>query len=150
MIAPWQHSKKRKAIATSKFYFFDTGVTHSLTQTKTLEQNSDLYGRGFEQWIAMELRCYIDYRRLNEPLCFWQNRQQYEVDFIIDNHTAIETKATKKITSRDLRGLIALHEEKKLKNYYLVSQDTIETKNNDIHCLHWKTFMELLWSDKLF
>ena len=29
-IFPWTKSKKRKAIQTSKFYFFDTGVTHAL------------------------------------------------------------------------------------------------------------------------
>ena len=38
----WTKSKKRKAISTAKFYFFDTGVTHALAGTQTLDRNSDL------------------------------------------------------------------------------------------------------------
>ncbi|HEX4045225.1 MAG TPA: AAA family ATPase, partial [Gammaproteobacteria bacterium] len=45
MLTPWMKSKKRKAISTAKFYFFDTGVCHALAQTQVLDRNSDLYGR---------------------------------------------------------------------------------------------------------
>jgi len=148
-LTPWTKSKKRKAIATAKFYLFDLGVTHSLAGTKVLERNSDLYGRSFEHWIGLELRSFLDYHRIDEILAFWRSKHQHEVDFIIGNHTAIEVKATKKITSRDLKNLLALQEERVFKKFILVSQDTIETKKNSLWCMHWKTFMEQLWSNKL-
>ena len=42
LLPAWTKSKKRKAISTAKFYFFDTGVTHALAGTQTLDRNSDL------------------------------------------------------------------------------------------------------------
>lgn len=150
MLPPWTKSKKRKALSTAKFYLFDTGITHALANTKTLERNSDLYGRSFEHWIAMELRSYLSYRRLNEEMFFWRSKHQHEVDFVISGHTAIETKTTRRVTAQDLRGLRALQEENTCKKLILVSQDPNETKQGNLLCMHWKTFMEQLWADKLF
>lgn len=149
MLTPWTKSKKRKAISTAKFYLFDTGVCHTLAQTKTLDRNSDLYGRSFEHWIGLELNAYLSYRRINEPLHYWRTTNQQEVDFLIDDEVAIEVKATKKITAKDLKNLELLQEEKLIKKCYLISHDLIESKHGNIHCLHWKTFMEQLWLDNI-
>jgi predicted AAA+ superfamily ATPase len=70
MVEPWTASRKRKAIATAKFCFFDTGVVHALTGTRTLDRNSDLYGRSFEHWIGLELRAFLGYRRIREEGTF--------------------------------------------------------------------------------
>ncbi len=149
-LEPWTKSKKRKAIATAKFYFFDTGVVNALTQTQLLERNSDLYGRRFEHWVGMELRSYLGYRRRQEPIHFWRSTHQHEVDFVIGSHTAIEVKATRKVTAQDMKGLNAIKEENLFKQLILISQDPIETKHDKILCLHWKTFMTKLWEDALF
>jgi len=149
MLTPWTKTVKRKAIATAKFYLFDTGVCHTLAQTKMLERNSDLYGRSFEHWIGMELRSYLSYRRINEPLHYWRSVHQHEVDFIIDDHIAIEVKATKKVTANDLKGLQCLEEEKKFKQLYLISHDSTAAKYGSIQCMHWKNFIELLWADEI-
>lgn len=148
-LLPWMKSVKRKAISTSKFYLFDSGVTHALTGTKILDRNSDLYGRSFEHWIALELKTYLDYHRINDTLCFWQSKHQHEVDFIIGDHTAIEVKASRKISPRDLKNLKLLQEENICQQFILVSDDPIEIKEDNIWCLHWKTFMSLLWDGKL-
>lgn len=146
MLTPWTKSKKRKAISTAKFYLFDTGVSHTLAQTKTVERNSDLYGRSFEHWVGLELKAYLSYKRLNQPLHYWCTTHKQEVDFLVDDELAIEVKATKKITPNDLRNIKLLQEEKIIKKCYLVSQDPLELKQGNIYCLHWKTFMEQLWS----
>lgn len=149
MLEPFTKSKKRKAIATAKFYLFDTGVTHTLAQTKTLDRNTDLYGRSFEHWIGMELLSYLSYRRIRESLYFWRSKHQQEVDFIIDDQIAIETKATQQISPRDIKNLQILQEENICKDYFLISQDTIEKKYENIWCIHWKTFMERLWANEI-
>ncbi|SRR5579883_1771859 len=149
MLTPWTKSTKRKAISTAKFYLFDTGVCHTLAQTKVLDRNSDLYGRSFEHWIGLELKSYLSYRRLNESLHYWRDVHQHEVDFIIDDRIAIEVKAAKKITPRDLKTLSSLEEEKAFDKFYLISQDSVEMKHGNIICLHWKTFMEKLWGDEI-
>lgn len=148
-LTPWEKSKKRKAIHTAKFYLFDLGVTHTLAGTKVLDRNSDLYGKSFEHWIGLELRSYLDYHRKNDTLAFWRSKHQHEVDFILGDHTAIEVKATKKVTPHDLKNLRALQEEHILKQFILISHDKIETKNNSIWCMHWQTFIENLWDEKI-
>jgi predicted AAA+ superfamily ATPase len=149
LLPGWTKSKKRKAIAAAKFYFFDTGVAHALSGTQTLDRNSDLYGRSFEQWIAMELRAYLGYRRRHEDLGYWRSTADHEVDFMIGDHIAVEAKATRKVGASDLRGLGALAEEKIVRQLFLVSEDPIETKRGAIRCLPWQTFLDELWGDKL-
>lgn len=148
-LKPWTKSKKRKAIATAKFYLFDTGVCNTLAQIKSLDRHSNLYGLSFEHWIALELNSYLSYRRMNETFCYWRSVHQHEVDFIIDDRIAIEVKATKKVSSGDLKNLYALQEENIFKSFYLISQDPLETKYQSIHCMHWKTFMKRLWQNEI-
>jgi len=150
LLPAWTKSTKRKAISTAKFYFFDTGVAHALSGTRVLDRNSDLYGRSFKQWIAMELRAYLGYRRRREELGYWRSTADHEVDFVIGDRVAVEAKATRRVAASDLRGLIALAEEKIVRQLFLVSEDPIETKRGPIRCLSWRTFLDELWGDKLF
>jgi uncharacterized protein len=150
LLPAWTKSTKRKAISTAKFYFFDTGVAHALSGTRVLDRNSDLYGRSFEQWIAMELRAYLCYRRRHEELGYWRSTADHEVDFVIGDHVAVEAKATRRVGASDLRGLTALAEEKIVRQLFLVSEDPIETKRGPIRCLPWRRFLDDLWGDKLF
>ena len=149
LLPAWVKSKKRKAISTAKFYFFDTGVVHALTGTETLERNSDLYGRSFEQFLAMELRAYFGYRRRHEPISYWRSTAGHEVDFVIGDHTGVEVKATRKVNVSDLRGLQALAEEKIVRRLLLVSEDPVETKRGPIRCITWQRFLDELWADDL-
>ena len=149
LLPAWTKSKRRKAIATARFYFFDTGVTHALAGTEALDRNSDLYGRSFEQWVGMELRAYLGYRRRDDGLAYWRSIHQHEVDFVVGDHTAIEVKATRKVTGRDLRGLQAIAEEGRFRRLLLVSEDRIETTHGPIQCMPWSRFAEELWADRL-
>jgi predicted AAA+ superfamily ATPase len=148
-LEPWKASKKRKAIATAKFYFFDTGVWHALLGTQSLDRNSDLYGKSFEQWLGQELRAYLSYRRRDEELAFWRSTSGYEVDYLVGDQVAIEVKATQRVSDRDLRGLLAIQEENVFKKLILVSQDRTETHREGVRCLHWSTFLAELWGDEL-
>lgn len=150
MMEPWGAGKKRKAVMTAKFYFFDTGVTHALSGTQTIDRNSNLYGNSFEQFMAMELRAYLSYHRIKETLGFWRTLQGHEVDFVLGDHTAIEVKATQKISSHHLRGLKALEEEGLFKRFYLVTHDPIETIKDHVTFIHWKKFLEKLWNNEIF
>ncbi len=148
LLPAWAESRKRKAIKTGKFYFFDPGITHVLAGTETLDRNSDLYGKSFEQFICMELRAYLSYRRKRLPLTYWRSKNGHEVDFLIGTRTAIEVKASKKITKNDLKGLKYLKEEGVFQNLILVSQDPVSTRSEDILALPWQKFLTDLWEDK--
>lgn len=150
LLPPWTKSRKRKAIQTAKFYFFDSGVVHTLTQTTALDRHSDLYGRAFEHFLAMELKAFLSYRKKKDSLSFWRSINGQEVDFLIGNEVAIEVKSTRRLSRRDFKNLEALKEEKMVKDYYLVTQDPVPLKKENIVCLPWFQFLEELWSGKVF
>ena len=68
---------------------------------------------------------------------------------MIGDHVAVETKATRQVGASDLRGLTALAEEKIVRQFFLVSENPIETKRGPIRCLPWRAFLDELWGDKL-
>ena len=150
-VLPWVKSKKRKAIQTSKFYFFDTGVTNTLREVKHLDPKSDLFGLSFEQFIACELRAYLSYKNIRLPLKFWQSKSRMEVDFIIGDEVAIEVKSGNKVTKYDHKGLLAIKEEKSWKHLLIVSQDPIPAHfKNGIQHIYWEQFLKFLWQGKFF
>ena len=148
LLPAWTASKKRKAIKTGKFYFFDPGVTHMLAGTETLDRNSNLYGKSFEQFICMELRAYLSYKRKRAPLAYWRAKSGYEVDFLLGTKTAIEVKASTRVSKNDFKGLNYLNEEGVFQNLILVSQDPVSTRTGKILATPWQKFLTDLWEDK--
>lgn len=150
LLQPWRILGKRKAVATAKFYFFDTGVARILAGIKHIERHSNLYGRSFEHFIWMELRAYLAYRRRTlTELSFWRTKHGQEVDFLVGKELAIEVKSATSVSTRDLKGLRALAEEGVFKKFYLVSQDHEARSYENFHLIHWETFLTALWNDEL-
>ena len=81
------------------------------------------------------------------PLNYWRSKNGHEVDFLIGERTAIEVKASKKISRNDFKGLNYLKEEGIFKNFILVSQDPISTHVDNILALPWQKFLTDLWKD---
>lgn len=150
LLPAWTKSVKRKAMSTAKFYFFDVGVAHQLAETLVIDPNSDLYGRAFEHFIAMELRAYLSYYRKNLPLSYWASKNGQEVDFIVGDQIAIEVKTTKSISSKHLKGLLALQEENICKQYFLISFDKINRSSQGIEIIYWEDFLNHVWQQNYF
>jgi predicted AAA+ superfamily ATPase len=148
LLPAWTESKKRKAIRTAKFYFFDCGVTHLLAGTRMLDRNSDLYSKSFEQFIVGEIRAWLSYHRIKQSLCYWRSAHGDEVDFLIGEDVAVEVKASARVSWRDFKGLDRLAEEGVFKHYLLVSQDPTEMCNGARHALPWQSFLDGLWKRK--
>lgn len=139
----WKKTVKRKPLVSSKYYFFDCGVVSSL-QKRQFSPGSTEYGEAFETYIAHEIRAYRDYIS-DEPINFWRSASGYEVDFILGEHTAIEVKAKRNVSSQDLRALSALAEEKKMRNYICVCLEFRRRKSGDIQILPYGEFLDELW-----
>ena len=151
LVLPWRGSRRRKAVATAKFYFFDVGVANLLRGIGALNRNSSEYGIAFEHFIAMELRSYLSYRRRRLELTYWRTQSGVEVDFLVGSAAAIEVKASARVSDRDLRGLRALADEGSTAARILVSFDELDRRTGDgIRLLHWRTFLTALWTDALF
>lgn len=145
VLEPWVESKKRKAIQTGKFYFFDTGVCNTIVGAHQIERASLVWGKGFEQFIAMELRAFLSYNLKREKLSFWRSENKQEVDFLIGESVAIEVKSSHRISKKHLSGLKALREEKVFKSFYVISEDELERTEDGVQIIHWRTFLKKLW-----
>ena len=148
-VTPFLLTKKRKAITRSKFYLFDVGVAGFLAGRGTLRPRSELFGKAFEHFIAMELRAFLSYLRVREPLSYWRSTSQFEVDFVVGTKLAIEVKATELVQDRMLKGLRALAEEKIVSRRIVVSLDSAPRKVDGIEILPWQLFLDRLWSRDL-
>lgn len=150
-LAVWGESKKRKPVATPKFYFFDWGIAKNLMGLGNIQIKSPLFGKAFESFFFQELLAWSSYTK-NTPLRYWRTQDQKEVDFILGDEIAIEIKGKANITMADLDGLIALKEEKKLKKYFLVYTGKEQKKfeaAKGIEILPYQIFLDRLWSNNL-
>lgn len=150
-VPPFRKTKIRKPNASSKFYLFDTGVIRKLQGLHAVEENTAEFGRYFENYIAMEVRSWLDYSGLNqEGLSYWHAQSGQEVDFIINERIAAEVKATRHVSSRDLKGLKALMEEGLFEKYILICREEHpQLLDNGILILPYRDFLEQLWNGTL-
>lgn len=141
----WRETKKRKPLASSKYYFFDIGVVAAI-QERRYRRGTPEYGEAMETYVLHELKSYTDYVS-GEPLAFWRSKSGFEVDFILGDHTAIEIKASENIATNDLKSLKALAEERKLKRYLCVSLETRRRQVGEVTILPVKEFLDNLWNE---
>jgi predicted AAA+ superfamily ATPase len=140
----WKKSKKRKPLASSKYYFFDIGVVSAL-QERRFHEGTREFGEAFETYLMHELTSYSDYMS-GERLSYWRSASGFEVDFIIGDHTAIEVKAKENLSPNDFKSLRMLAEEGKLKRYICASMEPRRRKVGNILILPYRQFLESLWS----
>ena len=140
-------TRRRKAVSTSKFYLFDTGVARHLQGRRGLAPGTPEYGAAFESYLFQEIKAFCDYHRLETPR-YWRSRSKFEVDFVFAD-VAVETKAARAVDGRHLKGLRALAEEKLFARHVLVSTDPYPRKVNGITLLPWAEFLDRLWGGEL-
>lgn len=144
-VPPFTKTNKRKAVATSKFYFFDIAIARSLRNIPAPKEGTAEFGEYFEQLVCMELKTWIDYTRPRSKLSYWRSTSGFEVDFCVDEELAIEVKSTMNVTEKHLKGLKALREENIFKRYIVVCQEEHPRLVDGIEILPWKYFFEQLW-----
>jgi predicted AAA+ superfamily ATPase len=143
----WKATVKRKPLSTSKFYFFDVGVARFLQGRRGIREGSPELGEAFEAYLHHELRADADYTGRHE-IRYWRSRSGYAVDFILADKTAIEAKARRNVTGRDLKGLLALREEGRLHRYVVASLEDVPREKDGIAILPWRMFLDRLWDDQ--
>lgn len=146
-VQPFLSTTKRKALTRAKYFLFDIGVVNSLARRGYVEPKSELFGRLFEHFIALELRAFLAYHFIDLPLQYWRSTSHFEVDFIIGNKLAIEVKSTDLVTDKHLKGIRALKEEGLVQTHAVISLDPHERQTMDgIHIWPWENFLKKLWS----
>lgn len=148
-LLPYTKTVKRKAIETSKFYFFDIGVVRFLRRLHRITPAMAEFGEFFEHFIFLELRSWIDYHKPRTPLHYWRSTSGFEVDFLLNETIAIEVKATKLGQPRHLKGLKALLEEGTIQRAILICTEPRPRRLDEIEIMPWEFFLDLLWNDRI-
>lgn len=141
----WRTRTGRKPIVSSKYYFFDIGVTRYL-QGRTFAPGTKEFGEAFETLLFMELTAWREYAAGAPPLSFWRSTSGFEVDFLIGDNVAVEVKAKAHIGDRDLRSLRALSQEAARRHLVCVCLEARPRRVDGIDILPWPEFLLRLWA----
>ena len=147
MVAPTSSTNARKVVSKGKFYFFDVGVARALRDPIALRAPtlpSMELGWALEHLLFQELRAYLSYFPDGRQLEFWRTYSGQEVDFVIGD-TAIEVKATRSVTRRDLRGLRALAKDRALRRQLVVCREPERRVVEDVEIWPVGPFLAALW-----
>lgn len=154
LLPPYQKTKTRKAVATPKFYFFDTGVNHALLGRWSIKRGTPEYGKAIEHYVFTEIRAAIEYFEKDLQLYFWRSTSKLEVDFIISEHEkpllAIEVKGCGQISSKDLKGLHALSEDfPTLRKIIVCNEIHPRLLDDQTEVLPLEYFLNALWNSQI-
>lgn len=149
-LAPWRKRVDRRLVESEKFYLFDIGVTNYLARRRPSTGTPE-FGNAFKQLILMELKAYRAYRDPELEITFWRTSSGLEVDFILGSmEVAIEVKAKRRISSRDLSPLRTLAKEYQVGRAVVVSLENEPRALADgIAVLPWQAFLDQLWSGEI-
>lgn len=150
MIPAFTLSKKRRAIVTPKFYYFDVGVVNYLLNRTNLMPGSADFGHAFEHLMIQEIIAYLSYSESSEKIWYWRTAGGYEVDTIIgEGRIAIEFKSSDEIQFKHTRGLKAFCEDFPSAVPIIVSLDRNRRTLNGINILPAVEFLQQLWQGKI-
>ena len=152
MLNPYTKKIKRTPIESSKFYFFDMGITRALRRMLVIQEGSAEFGHFFEHFILMEVRAYLSYFNRYKNSYFWRTHCGKEVDLVIgEAEWAIEIKTSKHNSMKDFKGLLAFGEEfPSSKLIAITFDDSKRLIDNKIEVFPWQEFLKLLWNNQLF
>lgn len=150
MIPAFTLTKKRRAITTRKFYYFDIGVVNHLLNRSNLQPGSIDFGHAFEHFMIQEIIAYLSYYEKKEKLSYWRTAGGYEVDAIIgDARVAIEFKSSDEVQSKHTKGLKAFEEDFPEARKIIVSLDRNKRILNGIEVIPATEFLKMLWNGEI-
>jgi predicted AAA+ superfamily ATPase len=155
MLEPFKKTISRKAVSTSKFYFFDTGVVNALLKRSLLKMGTPEAGDLFEHFVILEVRAYVSYKNKKVELNYWRSTSKLEVDLVISDKNfliAIEIKSKSYLQPKDYKGLDALEEEfPEIKKIVVFNEGRqfIDTQKN-IEFIPILSFLKMLWNGEIF
>jgi len=117
-IRPFYKNKNKELVKIPKIYFLDSGVRNYFINNFNESKIRSDFGYLFEGFIVSEL-----IKNGIETLKFWQNKNQQEVDLVLerDKILPIEIKFKENLKSDDENGMNLFLEEYKLKKGYLIN-----------------------------
>jgi predicted AAA+ superfamily ATPase len=157
LLPAFQETKKRKAMASAKFYFFDVGIANALLGRWELRPGTPEYGKALEHLVWRELESSISYLGAGVELTYWRSLSKFEVDFVLQKSgektpfLAVEVKAKPTTALRDVRGLRAFAEEfPKIRKIVVSLEPNRRSLEDGTEIWPANDFFNALWNGELF
>lgn len=139
------HRKAKRALVSHpKFYFFDSGVYHSLRPRIFYDREIEQEGVVLEGLVAQHLKAWINAQIEQHQLHFWRTNTQLEVDFIVSGpqcFLAIEVKNGAVIHPNDFRSLEAFKEDYPEATPLILYRGKYRYKERGILCIPLEEFL---------
>ena len=149
----YRHRPKRKAAASTKFYFSDVGTVNHLAKRSGIEPGSAAFEKAFENWVAHEIRCYNQYRDKFYELSYRLSKNDDEVVFLVGDFVcSIQAKGVSRLREEHFKGLRALaREHPEVGERILVTYEGEALRLGDgIRVLNHRDFVAELWAGRIF
>ncbi len=140
----FRRKSKRALSEHAKFYYFDSGVYHSLRPKNYYDLASEREGMALEGLVAQHLKAWVDAQLEAHQLHFWRTSSQVEVDFIVSGPScflAIEVKNGTVVHPSDLKGLNTFREDYPEATPILLYRGQHRYKEGDILCCPVEEFL---------
>ncbi|OGF59341.1 MAG: ATPase [Candidatus Fischerbacteria bacterium RBG_13_37_8] len=138
---------KRRLVAHSKFYFFDTGIYRTIRPAGPLDQPEQIEGAACETVLFQELMAINDALNLGYKIYYWKTSQGMEVDFVVYGEKGLkvfEIKRTHKLSSSMYRGLRAFLQDYPMAEAYFIYGGERYMRDGDITIIPMKDFYQTL------
>lgn len=110
LLEPYHNNIIKRAVKTPKIYFMDTGLAAWLTRwpnSETLRAGAQA-GAIFEGFVVAEIvKSYYNAGILNPPLYFYRDKEQHEIDLLIQRGDTLHPLEIKKHADPDKADLAA-------------------------------------------
>lgn len=117
LLKPFSRKSGGEVVKMPKIFFFDTGLMQIL---KSNSLNKEIDGAIFETSIFNELNKKYDHSNLH----YWRNKNQNEIDFIVENKNELLPIEVKKNFSKFKKSSMEFFVKKyNFKNFYIVGLD---------------------------
>lgn len=110
-VEPWSINRLNRIVKTPKMQFIDSGLLSTLVDLTEASAGKDrpLFGRVLESFVYSELLKQTTWAERDYALYTYRDKDQIEVDFVIENPSAqvvgVEVKAAASVSAGDLAGL---------------------------------------------
>lgn len=147
----FRRKAKRQLASQAKFYFFDTGVYHSIRPKNLYDVATEIEGAALEGLVAQHLKNWVDAQRDKYQLHYWRTSTKLEVDLIVtgpDTFLAIEVKNGKAVHPKDLHGLQAFVEDYPQATPLLLYRGQQTYREGKITCMPVEAFLKAMHPEK--
>ncbi len=137
----------RELVAHPKFYLFDAGVFRALRAVGWIDSVHEIDGMALEGLVLQHLKAWCDYSKGKYQIAYWRTKAGLEVDFIVYGEAgfwAIEVKNNKKVSSKDVRGLLHFQEDYPECKPILLYRGTDSIIEKNILCMPCAEFLSQL------